>query len=497
MVAKRAGAAVPWPPVFLSDSSITARVSAAVKRRDLVKIGPRLYTSLVKETPERVVRLHLWEIVRLLFPGLVVGYRTALHARPTPEGKMFLVGPYPRTQKLPGATIRVLEGPGALQGDTPYGGGGYLASPARALLECMSGRRVEAESPTLPRSELEEFVERRIRTLGERWANEVRDCAREIAPALGLEAQAEELCAMIGAMLGTMHATLSAPSAIARAGGAPYDADRLVRFDRLVEALRDSPIPRRVDREGGSDAFHNLAFFDAYFSNYIEGTRFPVADAHEIVFEGRIPGHRPKDAHDVIGTFRVLSSRHEMFVSASEWVDRPQLFLDVLQSRHRTMLQERPEVRSGQLKEVPNQAGDTLFVAPELVEATLIQGLQRMRLLQEPFQRAVYIMFLVAETHPFDDGNGRMARAMMNAELVSQGERRILIPTAFRIDYMGALRRLTRQDDPLVLIRALDRAQDFTSRIDFTDYEQARATLERYGAFGEDEDARIRMPPEE
>jgi fido (protein-threonine AMPylation protein) len=495
MVSRRAGA-VAWPAVFLSDASITARVSAAAKRGDLVKIGPRLYTGLVQETPERVVRLHLWEIVRLLFPGLVVGYRTALHARPTPEGKMFLVGPYPRTQKLPGATIRVLKGPGPLQGDTPYGGGLFVSSHARALLECMSGRRVEAESPTLSRSDLEEFVERRIRTLGERWANDVRDRAREVAPALGLEAQAEELCATIGAMLGTVRRALTAPAAIARAGGAPYDADRVARFDRLLEALRDHPIPHRGDRETGSHAFHNLAFFDAYFSNYIEGTRFPIADAHEIVFEGRIPAQRPKDAHDVIGTFRVLSSRHEMFVSASEWVDRPQLFLDVLRSRHRTMLHERPEVRSGEFKAVPNQAGESLFVAPELVETTLIQGLQRVRLLEEPFQRAVYMMFLVAEVHPFDDGNGRVARAMMNAELVSQGERRILIPTAFRIDYMSALRRLTRQDDPLVLIRALDRAQDFTSRIDFTDYDRARATLERYGAFGEAEDARIRMPPD-
>jgi fido (protein-threonine AMPylation protein) len=494
MIARNTGA-VAWPPVFLSDASITARVSAAAKRGELVKIGPRLYTNLVQETPERVVRLHLWEIIRLLFPRLVVGYRTALHAKPTPNGKMFLVGPYPRTQKLPGATIRVLEGPGPLAGDTPYGGEVYLASHARALLECMSGRRIEAESPTLSRSELEEFVERRIRTSGERWANEVRDRAREVAPALGLEAQAEELCAMIGAMLGTMRAALSASSAIARAGGAPYDADRVARFDRLVEALRDFPIPRRVDRKTAGEEFYNVAFFDAYFSNYIEGTRFPVADAREIVFDGRIPERRPKDAHDVIGTFRVLSSRHEMFVSASEWVDRPQLFLDVLRSRHRTMLQERPEVRSGEFKQVPNQAGDTLFVAPELVETTLIQGLQRLRLLEEPFSRAVYMMFLVAEVHPFDDWNGRMARAMMNAELVSQGERRILIPTAYRTDYMSALRRLTRQDDALVLIRALDRAQDFTSRIDFTGYDRARAMLELYGAFGEGDDARIRMPP--
>jgi fido (protein-threonine AMPylation protein) len=483
-----------WPPVFVSDTSITSRVSAAVKRGELMKIGPRLYTSHTQEAPERVVRLHLWDIVRLLFPGLVLGYRTALHTKPTPKGKLFLVGPYARTQKLPGVTIRILRGPGPLPGDTPYGGGMYLASHARALLECMTGKRVEAESPTMSRAEVESFVERRIRTGGEKWANDVRDRAREIAPALGLEVQAEELHALVGAMLGTVQATLRSPAAIARAAGAPYDGDRVARFDRLVEALRDYPIPHRIDHETGRDAYYNLAFFDAYFSNYIEGTRFPVSEAHEIVFEGRIPARRPKDAHDVIGTYRVVSSRHEMFASAAEWVERPQIFLDVLQSRHRTMLQERPEVRSGKFKEVPNQAADTLFVAPDLVEATLVEGLQRMRLLPEPFQRAVFMMFLVTEVHPFDDGNGRLARAMMNAELVSHRERRILIPTAFRIDYMAALRRLTRQDDPEVLIRALDRVQDFTARIDFTDYDQARETLTSHGAFDEGDDARIRMP---
>lgn len=231
--------------MFLSDASITARVSAAAKRGELMKIGPRLYTSLVKETPERVVRLHVWDIVRLLFPGLVVGYRTGLNTKPTPEGKIFLVGPYARTQKLPGVTIRVLKGPGPLPGDMPYWGEMFLASHARALLECMSGRRVEAESPTMSRSEIEEFVERRIRTTGENWANEVRDRAREIAPALGLEEEAEELCTVIGAMLGTMSAALSAPAAIARAGGMPFDTDRVERFDRLVDALRDYPVRKR------------------------------------------------------------------------------------------------------------------------------------------------------------------------------------------------------------------------------------------------------------
>ena len=31
------------------------------------------------------------------------------------------------------------------------------------------------------------------------------------------------------------------------------------------------------------------------------------------------------------------------------------------------------------------------------------------------------MMFMMSEVHPFDDGNGRLARLMMNTELVSAG----------------------------------------------------------------------------
>ena len=34
------------------------------------------------------------------------------------------------------------------------------------------------------------------------------------------------------------------------------------------------------------------------------------------------------------------------------------------------------------------------------------------------------MMFLVAEVHPFADGNGRVARVMMNAELIAGGQQR-------------------------------------------------------------------------
>jgi fido (protein-threonine AMPylation protein) len=92
-------------------------------------------------------------------------------------------------------------------------------------------------------------------------------------------------------------------------------------------------------------------------------------------------------------------------------------------------------------------------------------------------------MFLVSEVHPFDDGNGRAARVMMNAELVAGNQARIIIPIVFRDDYLGALRQLTRYDDPSVLIKALRFAHDYTSSIDFTDKTTATMQLERTNAF--------------
>jgi Fic family protein len=106
----------------------------------------------------------------------------------------------------------------------------------------------------------------------------------------------------------------------------------------------------------------------------------------------------------------------------------------------------------------------------------------------------MYMMFLIAEVHPFADGNGRVARVMMNAELVRGGRARIIVPTVYREDYLLALRALTRQGNTDPYIRMLERAQEFTSRIDFNDYERALARLRESGAFLEPHEGRLRMP---
>jgi hypothetical protein len=485
----------PLPEVVVSTTAASAEIARSVRSGALRKIAPRLYSPNLVDAPETIVARNQWIVLGALFPGTVVGYRTALNTRPTPGGKVFLVGGYDRVVRLPGLTVRVLKGAGPLEGDMRFGEALHIASEARAILECLSVRRVGAESPALPRVEIEELLERRLAQRGEQALNTVRDLARRIAPAMGGERELRALDALIGSLLGTRKDSLHAASAVARAAGEPYDSARVERFSSLMAALREWGGVSWPDPDLAGRAFENLAFFDAYFSNFIEGTEFEVEEAAEIVFERKIPTARPADAHDVLGTYRLVANGQEMRRTALEWVDSPERFVEVLKARHAMILGERPDARPGMFKEVVNRAGETFFVAPELVRGTLRRGLEMFPALTEPFQRAAYMMFLVSEVHPFDDGNGRVARAMMNAELIAGGERRILIPTAFRADYVGALRRLSRAGDAEALIRVLDFAQRFTAAIDFSDLDTAHAVLRRARAFDTGDDARLRMPP--
>jgi Fic family protein len=98
-------------------------------------------------------------------------------------------------------------------------------------------------------------------------------------------------------------------------------------------------------------------------------------------------------------------------------------------------------------------------------------------------------MFLVAEVHPFDDGNGRIARIMMNAELVSAGEVRIIIPVVYRANYLAALKAATHNQNYRALIRTLSFARRYTARVDFTSRATAEADLSRTHAFDDARDA--------
>lgn len=228
-----------------------------------------------------------------------------------------------------------------------------------------------------------------------------------------------------------------------------------------------------------TSAFRNFAFFESYFSNYIEGTEFEVKDARMIIETGMPLPARNADSHDVLGTFQIVASRREMSRTPSSAEE----MIDILQERHRILMSARPDRNPGMFKTQNNHAGDTHFVDCELVRGTLTKGFDFYKALEHPFSKAIFMLFMTSEVHPFTDGNGRISRIMMNAELTAAEQSKIIIPTVFRGDYLNALRRLTRKGDPSVLIRALSRVRLFSSNIKGDDFEATLAYIEKCNAF--------------
>ncbi len=484
------------PEVFVSNSDLAAAVSREFRLGRLRKLGSRLYTRNLKEQPEKLVQRHLWPLVDAYLPGALIADRTALENRPAADGSVFLIADHKRDIALPGVMLRPRKGPAALETDRPFIGSLRLASPARAFLENMRHSRARSGvARTLSRGEIEERLDEILRRSGVDALQRLRNDARGVANQLGMAEEFQKLDTLIGTLLGTRETRLASSVAIARAAGVPYDPERLDLFQQLfAELAATAPVIRPARPTNGLA----LPFFEAYFSNFIEGTEFAVDEAADIVFKGHIPKSRPAEAHDVLGTWKMVSDQREMSRCPKDSGE----FTMLLKSRHAQIMEGRPDKGPGQFKADPNRAGGTVFVAPELVAGTLAKGFETCRGLTSPLHRAIFMMFVISEVHPFADGNGRVARIMMNAELVAAGESRIIVPTVFRNNYLAALKALSQNQIAGAIVRTLDFAQRYTAAVDFADLDWARLMLDRTNAFMDPNEAdtagmRLLMPTPE
>ena len=296
------------------DQANAQRVSRLARAGKLRAIHRGIYTSDLETPLEQIVRPNWRQIAEHLYPGSVLGYRSAQEGKPDPDGRIFLVqGNRARRTVLPGLTLEIISGPGPVLGldpalnDTPYGRL-FVSSEARRLLENLYTGR-DAVIRTLGRAWVESHLSRLCNLRGEHKVNDLCDNARKLAALLGLETQFKTLSNIVSALMRTGGGRrLSSADALARAAGKPYDPDRMTIFDALFTSLRQSFTHVPDPATPGMRSIH-FAFFEAYFSNYIEGTTFTVEEAREIIFEGKMIEKRAEDSHDVLGTYQAITQQ--------------------------------------------------------------------------------------------------------------------------------------------------------------------------------------------
>ena len=487
----------------LGDAAHDRRVQREAAAGKLQKLHAGIYTDNVTDPASEIAIRNAFKIVAHLCGPAILSGRSALEARPSvvADGAgqrtayLFLTDPRSNRRRvisMPGLEVRTVPGPAQQQGDYQLLGL-VMPSRARMLLENLSSSRSRDRGPsrTVGASGVEEKLERICAQEGEEHLNQIRDMARTLAPALGLNAEFQQLDTIIGALLGTRKAKLNSPAAKAMASGQAYDSACVNRLLALRKHLEDVALPDRPDTAATPQTRVALAFIEAYFSNYIEGTRFPVRQARNIVFEGERPQQRPKDSHDVLATYNQLvnlGGRLPSSLSAAE-------FMDEIKARHADLMSVRPECAPGQWKEDVNIAGNTTFVLPVYVPGTLMAAVEILSGLTHPFARAAFVHFMLTDIHPFADGNGRISRIMMTKEFVGSGMSRVVIPTVYRDDYIGGLRALTNHGNPTSLVRALDLCQKVTAACTAATADQAITAWASTYAFVEPgPHARLEMP---
>ena len=475
-----------------SEKSISNQICKAEKEGRVRKIAPRLYTTNLKDSTEHIIKRHFFEILKWRFPKAIITHRSALELRPTETENFFLTSSY--TKKITdfkGVVINVMKGEPALASDQNLGGI-FISSEWRWMLENMQiSKKKGGESKIFSIEYIEDRLEKIIIREGEAGINKFRDKAREVAKQLNFNNEFKKLNKIISALLNTHSAkVLNSDSAKARAIGMPYDVERAGLFEILYDKLRDYYFHERTDKNTSAASFRLFSFFEAYFSNYIEGTKFIVEDAKKIVDTGITIPKRTKDSHDILGTFQIVSSSYEMSITPATADD----LMDILKRRHLTMMSGRAEEMSvGVFKNQNNRAGSTEFVDFTLVEGTLRQGFKYYAALTDPMAKAVFMMFMISEIHPFTDGNGRISRIMGNAELFKSGQSRIIVPTVYREDYILSLKKMTNRKEPDTFIRVMDKLQYFSNHIFGESFDELNHYFKLTNAYKEPFEGKLKM----
>ena len=235
--------------------------------------------------------------------------------------------------------------------------------------------------------------------------------------------------------------------------------DAITRLKEELESLR--PLRQEVVAQ----IEQKLRIEANYHSNAIEGNTLTFGETRSLILHGLTAHGKPMRDHlDIEG--------HDSAVKAIEAAvqDEDALTEVFIRNLHQILLKEPYEVEAvtpggirtkrtitvGDYKTTPNNVRTSTgeiyyFTPPEQVKPAmgdLIDWYRRMEDAGEhPIVIAATFHYRFVRIHPFDDGNGRMARLLMNMILIRHGYTVAMIRREGRDDYIDHLEKADQTED--------------------------------------------------
>lgn len=225
----------------------------------------------------------------------------------------------------------------------------------------------------------------------------------------------------------------------------PYQA-LLNKIDGYAQAIREYR-PLTADEVKELDAYFRIGV--TYTSNALEGNSLTLSETKVLLEDGITVGGKPiKDCYEATGHARAYDYMLELARGG------PLQFSEVdILRLHALFYGGIDPEHAGKYRDGQVFITGTEYVLPTAEEvpglmASFVEDLNRKQETLHPVLLAAYGHRRLVDIHPFQDGNGRTARLLMNLILVNRGYCIVSIPPVLRHDYITALQQAQRSRAP-------------------------------------------------
>lgn len=220
----------------------------------------------------------------------------------------------------------------------------------------------------------------------------------------------------------------------------------LTKIDRNAAAIRAyRPLSEAEVRE--LDAYYKIG--TTYSSNALEGNSLTISETKVLLEDGITVGGKPiRDCYEATGHAKAYDYMLSIARSGDLAVTE-----DAIRRLHFLFYNGIDTDAAGQYRTGQVFITGTEYIPPAAEDvpacmAALIEELPGKRAALHPVEFAAYAHRRLVDIHPFQDGNGRTARLLMNLLLINQGYCVVSIPPILRHEYITALQQAQRTQNP-------------------------------------------------
>jgi Fic family protein len=209
--------------------------------------------------------------------------------------------------------------------------------------------------------------------------------------------------------------------------------NKLAVYKKAIDAVR----PFKDDTLRELREYYRIGL--TYSSNAIEGNSLTEVETKVLLEDGLTVGGKPlREMYEAVGH----SAAYDYMLTLTE---SKSITVNDIKTLHRLFYHNIDEKHAGVWRDIPVIVTGTDYVFPLPKELPrlmdeLEEWITDNRDKMHPIEFAAMLHLKFVTIHPFVDGNGRVARLLMNTSLIGDGFLLAIVPPILRTEYISAIR---------------------------------------------------------